>query len=313
MAKLSIIWRTLTVARNPFVVFSMKRGKTRKPVTFRNGSTYCLTWPQFRSFRDNYQFLPKYSITQLEDDLFKISDKRSEVVCAAGLFPIMFDLMQDFTVHREKDVFHLKNEKLELVGSLAMLVCIQELRTGEYECDCKDKVVLDVGGFEGESAAYFWIEGAKKIIIYEPVATHIEFIKKNIMLNHVEAEIHQSGIGNQDGTQIIQYNETDPGFGILSKGAKSVEIKITDVSKVIGKSGAEIGKFDCEGAEENLVGVQAEILQRIPYYIIEVHSLEIRRAILEKFQSAGFTLEKEIPKLGQFSIMIFKRGSFSKT
>jgi FkbM family methyltransferase len=309
MAKLRIIWRTLTATRNPFVVLSLKRGRPKKTLTFRNGLTFCLTWPQFRLFRDNCQVLTKYSITQLEDDLFKIEDKRSEVVCAARLLPIMFDLMRDFGIHQEKDVFHLKNEKLELVGSLAMLVCIQELRTGEYDCDCKDKVILDIGGFEGESAAYFWNKGAKKIIIYEPVATHIEFIKKNVMLNHIEAEIHQSGIGNQNGTQIIHFNETDPGFGILSKGAKSVEIKITDVSKVIEESGAEISKFDCEGAEESLVGVPAEILQKIAYYIIEVHSLEIRRAVLEKFLGAGFILEKEISKPGQFSVLVFKRGS----
>lgn len=313
MAKISVVWRTLTVTRNPMVILSLKRGNSRKSVSFRNGITYCLTWPQFRLFRDNYPVLNKYSVTQLGDDLFKIEDDRSEVVCASNFLPIMFDLMQDFAIHQEKDVFHLKNEKLELAGSLAMLVCIQELRTGEYEYNYKDKVVLDIGGFEGESAAYFWGKGAKKIIIYEPVAAHVEFIKKNVALNHIEAEIHPSGIGNQNGTQTIQYNETDPGFGILCKGAKSTEIKITDVSKVIDESGAEIGKFDCEGAEESLVGVKAEILQKIPYYIIEVHSLGIRRVVLEKFLCTGFILEKEIPKPGEFSVLVFKKGSISKT
>jgi FkbM family methyltransferase len=171
---------------------------------------------------------------------------------------------------------------------------------------------LDVGGFEGESAAYFWSKGAKKVIIYEPVSTHIEFIKKNIKLNHIEAEIHQSGIGNQDGTQTIHFNETDPGFGILSKGPKTIEIKITDASKVIQESGAQIGKFDCEGAEESLVSVPSEILQKIPYYLIEVHSLKIRKAVLEKFLNTGFTLEKEIPKTGEFSVLIFKRNFVSK-
>lgn len=271
--------------------------------------------PELASVQGVSRQLPvsrKYSLTQVENDRFKIADKRSEVVCTAELLPMLFDLMQDFGIQQEKDEFHLKNEKQELVGSLSMLVCIRELRTGEYECDCKDKVVLDVGGFEGESAVYFWGRGAKKIIIYEPVGTHIEAIKKNIALNHIDAEIHPFGIGNQNGTQIIQYNETDPGFGILSKGAKSVEIKIYDVSKVIEESGAEIGKFDCEGAEESLVDVLAEILQKIPYYIIETHSLAISRAVCGKFLSAGFTLEKEIPKPGEFSVLIFKKGSTPK-
>ena len=307
MAKLSVIWRTFTVVRTPFVVLSLKRENSRKTVTFRNGLTFQLMWPQFRVFRDNYHSLIKYSIIQVEDDLFKISDKRSEVVCSSELIPLMFDLLQDFGIQQENELFQVKNEKLKLVGSLSMLICLRELRTGEYYCDCKDKVVLDVGGFEGESAAYFWAKGAKKIIVYEPVAEHVEFIKKNVALNHIKAEIHTVGIGNKDGSQTIHFNETDPGFGILSQGAKTFEIQITGVSKVIEDSGAQIGKFDCEGAEESLVGVPADILQKIYHYIIEVHSLKIRNGILEKFLGAGFTLEKEVHKSGEFSVLVFKR------
>jgi len=264
-------------------------------------------------FRDNYKFLTKYKVTQLEDDLFKVDDDKSEVICDSGLLPMMFDLMGDYSVHQEKGVFNLKNQKLQLTGSYGMLVCLQELRTGEYECDCRGKVVLDVGGFEGESAVYFWSKGAKKIVIYEPVLAHVEFIRKNVELNHIDAEIHQSGIGNQNGTQIIQYNETDPGFGILSKGPKKTEINISDVSGVINESGAEIGKFDCEGAEISLVNVPDEILRKISYYIIEVHSTEIRKAIFEKFLGSEFTLKKEMPKPGEFAVLVFEKGSYLKT
>ena len=307
--KISTIWRTLTILSNPFVVLSLKRGSSRKSVSFRNGLAYCLTWPQFRVFRDNYKFLTKYKVTQLEDDLFKVDHDKSEVICASGRLSMIFDLMGDYSVHQEKGVFHLKNQKLQLTGSYGMLVCLQELRTGEYDCNCRGKVVLDVGGFEGESAVYFWSKGAKKIIIYEPVGAHVEFIKKNVELNHIDAEIHQSGIGNQNGTQIIQYSETNPGFGVLSKGPKKTEIAISDISRVIDESGAEIGKFDCEGAEINLVDVPTEILSKISYYIIEVHSLGIRTAILEKFLGSGFTLKKEIPKPGEFAVLVFEKGS----
>jgi FkbM family methyltransferase len=307
MAKISVVWRTFTVTRNPLIGFSLKRGNSRKSVSFRSGSTYCLTWPQFRVFRDNYQFLTKYKVTQVGDDLFKVADEKSEVACSAALLPMLFDLMQDFAIHQENELYRLKNEKQELIGTEAMLVCIQELRTGEYECDYKGKVVLDVGGFEGESAVYFWGKGAKKIVIYEPVPEHVEAIKKNVELNHIDAEIHPSGIGNQDGTQTIHFNQTDPGFGILSKGAKTTEIEISNVSDVVAESGAQIGKFDCEGAEESLVGVPADVIQKIPYYIIEVHSLKIKEAILGKFLGAGFSLEKEIPKPGEFSVLIFKK------
>jgi hypothetical protein len=56
-----------------------------------------------------------------------------------------------------------------------------------------------------------------------------------------------------------------------------------------------------------LVSVPDEILQKILHYIIEVHSLKIRKAVLEKFLGAGFILEKETPKPGEFSVLVFKK------
>jgi hypothetical protein len=86
-----------------------------------------------------------------------------------------------------------------------------------------------------------------------------------------------------------------------------MKMKIRDVSEVIEENGAEPAKFDCEGAEESLVHIPAEMLRKIEYYIIEVHAPEIRRVIFEKFQNAGFTLKKETPKPPQFSVLALKR------
>jgi FkbM family methyltransferase len=307
MAKIVAIWRMITVTRNPFAVLSLKMSKIRRSVTFRNKSTYCLTYPQFRVFRDNFAYLTKYNVTQLNDDTFRIVDTRSEVTSSYAILPMIFDLMTEFALHRENGLYHLKNNEMELFGSLSILYCIQEIRRGDYACDCKGKVVLDVGGFEGESAVYFWSKGAKKVIIYEPVLVHLELINKNVKLNHIEAEIHNSGIGEKDGTKIIQYSEKDSGFGLLDEGPNRLEIKITEVSKVIEESGAEIAKFDCEGAEECLVNVPVEILQKVDYYMIEVHSPSIRRNILGKFEQAGFKLERERTISGQYSILALRR------
>jgi FkbM family methyltransferase len=245
----------------------------------------------------------------VKDDLFKIKNQGSEAVCNSQFIPIMCDLMREFAINQiEEDSFYVKKEKFQAVGSKAMLICLQELKTGEYECDCQNKVVLDIGGFEGESAVYFWAKKAKKIVIYEPVAAHLKIIEKNIALNNINAEIFQMGIGNKNGTHLIYYNETDPGFGFLSKGTKKMEIKIRDVSEAIEESGATIAKFDCEGAEESLVQVPDEILRKIDYYIIEVHSSKIRRAILDKFQKSGFKIEKETRKPpSKFSVLAFTR------
>ena len=309
MTKLGIIWATLSITKNPLAGLALKRSNTRKAIAFKNGCTYRLTWPQFRYLRGSYPVFSKFTLTQLEDDLFKLDSPEGIITCSSALLFLICNLMQNYTVTQEKtNLFRLKNDKVELVGFPDMLVCIQELETGEYEWDYRDKVVLDVGGFEGESAAYFWQKGAKKVIIYEPLAEHVKFIERNVALNHINAEIHQKGIGKTDGRVTIHFDRIDPGFGINSTGSSSVEIEVSDVSKVIAGSSADIAKFDCEGAEEFLVGVPSEILGRIPFYIIEVHSTDIRKSILEKFEDVGFTLKKEIAKHSNFSVLVFQRA-----
>ena len=221
--------------------------------------------------RDHYSLMKKYALKQVEDDLFEMQD-----------------------------------EGFKLVGSTSMLFVVEELNGGVYDCDCSGKVVLDVGGFQGESAVFFSKMGAKKVIIYEPVITHHKLIKKNVYSNHVNAEIHAEGIGNRDGTQTVSYDVTDSAFGPLSKGQNTMEIKIREVAEVIERSGANVAKFDCEGAEESLIDVPSETLRKIELYIIEAHTIEIRGALIEKFRASNFSLEKEVALTASVSVLFFK-------
>jgi len=163
-----------------------------------------------------------------------------------------------------------------------------------HKCDYKNKVVLDIGGFYGESAVFFSSQGARKVIIYEPIVAHCNFIKRNILLNDVNAELHDEGIGREDGYQTIRYETIDACLGALSKGRHTMKIKIKNVTKVIKESDANIAKFDCEGSEENLVNIPNEILRKIDFYMIECHTPKITTAIISKFNDAGFGLVKKI-------------------
>ena len=308
MGKLKEFWRMFTITPNPLTGVLLKTSHTRKYVTFKNTKeTFCLTYPQFRVFRENYQYLSKYHVTQLSDEVFQVQDKQSQVTCTSQLLAMIFNLMTEFVVHRENGIYHVKNQTMDLCGSLSILYCIQEIRRGDYEYNYRGKVVLDVGGFEGESAVYFWSLGAKKVIIYEPVPEHLSFINRNISVNHVNAELHNSGIGSKDGTKTIQYSQTDPGFGLIEEGPNSLEIQISDISKVISDSKADIAKFDCEGAEIYLLDVLDQILRKVAYYIIEVHSAQTRQKILEKFKAAGFLLDNERVISVEYSVLSLKR------
>ena len=274
MVTLRGVTRTLTTTKNPLSVFILKLTKKRAKVTFANGSNFQLTWPQFRFLRDHYELLKKYNISQVDDRSFKI-----------------------------------QTDHFKLVGSINLMCILDEIESGIYDYDCHGKVVLDIGGFEGESAVFFWMMGAKKVVIYEPVLEHIKFIKENVLLNKLNAEIHSEGIGDKDGEITVDYDQADNCFGLERDGlTKKMVIKIRGVEKVIFESGAQVAKFDCEGAEASIVNVPKKILRQLEYVMIEVHAPKIRQAIVKKFRECGFLLVK-VTQEGdqQISIVCFKR------
>ncbi len=208
-------------------------------------------------------------------------------------------------------MFRIKNSDYELVISRETLGQLRNIITVDpdmYNCDCLDKVVLAVGALEGETAVIFSAMGAKKLIIYEPVVSHHVVIARNVFLNSIDADLHEEGVGKADEAQTIQFEKLDASFGTLSTGNHNMKIKIRNVTDVIAESQADIAKFNCEGAELSLIQVPNEILRKIDYYMVQVHSLKIRNAIVSKFKNAGFRSLKEIHCLGEISVIHFKKN-----
>lgn len=267
--------KTLKTTRNFWDALTLIRSKGRKTIIFRDGSIFRLTWFEYWNIRDCISTGCK--VEKVGEDLFRIRD-----------------------------------EKLNILGSLPMLTSFSQQQLGIYACDCFNKVVLDIGGYQGETAVFFSRMGAKKVVIYEPVVSHHELIKRNMLLNGVTAELHEEGIGNVDGTQTIHYETTGIGFGTLSKGQYDMEIKVRNVASVLEESHADVAKLDCEGAEDSLVNVPSEVIRKIDLYIVEVHTDKTREAIIRKFNNSGFSLVNEIvvDKRACISVIQFKKNCF---
>ncbi|MDR0493373.1 MAG: FkbM family methyltransferase [Nitrososphaerota archaeon] len=267
--------RTVVIVKNPFAILALRLRKKPVKVTFSNGAVFQITWPQFRSLRDNYELVKKYNLQQISEDIFKIT---------TGSY--------------------------QLVGSRVMMYTIDEMEAGSYGYDYRGKVVLDIGGFEGDSAAFFWSRGAKKIVIYEPMLEHHRFIDENISLNKINAEVHAEGIGSKDGEITVVYDHADNCFGLETRGSQNkMIIKIKDVTKVIAESGADVAKIDCEGAEISLIDVPKDTLRKLEYVMVETHTPQIRRQLIEKFKNSGFVVTQNgnEDKDKEISIISFKR------
>ncbi len=103
--------------------------------------------------------------------------------------------------------------------------------------------MLDVGAFCGETAVYFARQGAKRVIVYEPVKEHHELIRQNIAINGFTAELHEEGLGDKTGEVSINYDETDLGFG-LTNNVKNTRI-------IVVKSAAELIRKSKSGNSQN--------------------------------------------------------------
>jgi len=61
---------------------------------------------------------------------------------------------------------------------------------GEYEpSNVKDRVVVDIGAYVGDSAIYFALKGARKVIVIEPHPGAYAEMLENIKLNNLEGVI----------------------------------------------------------------------------------------------------------------------------
>ena len=161
-----------------------------------------------------------------------------------------------------------------------------------------NKVVLDVGGFLGETAVFFSKMGAKKIIVYEPLKYHIDYIKKNIKLNNINAIIKPFAVSESCGkeTWYTTSMEGNFSFGLIrNKSGKAFEINTVSWNYVLNdaiKHKVSLAKVDCEGGEKYLVNAKDKLIKSIDYWIIEAHSKAIKDSLLQKFKTNGFNLDK---------------------
>lgn len=288
--------RTLAVSPQPLNCLPYQN---RKTVSFKNGWKFNLTFPQFRELRDTYAAIKKYEVKQLGDDLFEADFRSFKVTDNLRMVCTYADMMHHYELTKlGDDSFRMKGDKFTLEGSSLMLFIWRELISDAYKANYKNKVILDIGGYQGETAVYYWISGAKKVIVYEPFVKNYELIQKNMKLNGVNAEVHNSGIGEKDGDMML------PVFG--ENGSKEEHIAIKNITNVIVESGADMAKIDCEGAEASLTTVPDDILRKIPSYMLEIHLQEIERNLIAKFTGAGFKVAKHRQMSPEISIALFE-------
>jgi len=159
----------------------------------------------------------------------------------------------------------------------------------------KDRDVIDVGMNIGDSAIYFALNGARRVIGLEPYPYAFSYAERNVKLNNLQNIITLNAGYGRDSKIIVDNNKISLNTSSLIESDMGSEIPIYSLKTLLNKYEIEdaILKMDCEGCEYNLLDEDEDILRRLRMIQIEYHYGYEK--LKEKLEEFGFKVKYTEP------------------
>jgi len=160
---------------------------------------------------------------------------------------------------------------------------------GDYEpLDVKGKVVVDVGAYVGDSAIYFALKGAKRVIAIEPHPGAFAEMLDNIRLNNLESVIIpiNAGLASKLGKICIENIDASNTFAIYHRpGDCPNTVPAIPLNELISRFDVDpndaVLKMDCEGCEFDVILNDYEHVKLFEEVVFEYHAYAVHRPIAE--------------------------------
>lgn len=205
-----------------------------------------------------------------------------------------------FTLTKEYIRIKLPYGIIDIPKSYRELISIDTIRGGiekSYgELNVKDKVVIDIGAYIGDTALYFISKGASKVYAYEPIPLFYELLVRTIKINNLSNRIHPYNYGMWYAITKSYIKLSGGVSGLLAntgsrkviqiKTKKFSDILFDDVIPNLQRDTFLCAKIDCEGCEYSLICEPCHVLKLVNEYIIEIHGSET--IIVDKMRKCGF-------------------------
>ena len=162
----------------------------------------------------------------------------------------------------------------------------------------KDNVVIDIGANVGDSAIYFALSGAKKVITLEPFPKNNSVAKKNIELNNLSEKIIllPAGCSSSNGEIIINPEQEGAGSALdsVNSGVKVPLITLATLIEKYSVPDDSVLKIDCEGCEIDVIlSSTKETLRKFTHIEIEYHYGY--KDLKQKLEDCGFSITTSPP------------------
>jgi FkbM family methyltransferase len=143
----------------------------------------------------------------------------------------------------------------------------------------RDKVVVDVGAYIGDSAIYFALRGARRVIAVEPHPGAYAEMLENIRLNNLESVIIpvNAGLASKPSKVCVENVDTSSTFNIYHRpGDCPNAIPAVTLGELISRFSVDpndtVTKMDCEGCEYDVILNDYEHVKLFKELILEYHS-----------------------------------------
>jgi len=179
----------------------------------------------------------------------------------------------------------------------------------------EDKIIVDIGANIGDTAIYFAVKGAKKVIGLEPFHKNFEIAEKNISCNNFTNEIKlvQAGCSSESGSVKISTEDQSNIESVIKRSEEGENISLISLKDIIEQYQIpkdSVLKIDCEGCEYDIIENAAdETLLHFSQIQLEYHSGY--KSLKRKFESIGFEVKFTEPHATDVINTFF--GNFRKT
>jgi FkbM family methyltransferase len=156
--------------------------------------------------------------------------------------------------------------------------------------DLKDKVIVGIGAFVGDTALYYANLGAI-VYAYEPHPVNFYWLKKNIKLNpnlKDRIKIFNEAVGENEEIEISIGRNINGGFSIYGQvKGKALKVKSVSLRKILEEN--DLMKTDCKGCEYYII--EDDAISKFEKVKIEYTGFNRPKVdyIINKLKSKGFS------------------------
>ncbi|TRM75065.1 FkbM family methyltransferase [Sulfolobus sp. A20-N-F6] len=248
------------VYKNWFSVLQqVRKGSEEIHIKFRDGSSGICSLECARALVDLVQFYPDYFNpikfhirgNEVYYESTRIDTNPSGHVLRTASGWIEKD---NYWYYPKYNVKFLKGHEVALFETF-----VQE----QYNVDVEGREVVDVGANIGDTAVYFAIKGAKRVVGFEPLPSVYRIALENIKLNGLEDRVTliNAGVGSKDSMiRVPSTIDLDKSGGFHVTGEGDVEVPLYSLKgmRELVKD-PYLLKIDCEGCEVDVIMNSDEI------------------------------------------------------